>query len=203
MWHVSMLYWNTEMRPLKFLLPSTKTIIWKKDVGLAWCYPELINSYCLTLSPPNCLVIIIFSLKCSSKVLHTLQRSHLKVWAWQTYFSSFFNPNCWIFTFADCTESPLCAELKKALCCVCFHMPALPGSESTQAQHCECTNQLELLIHSTQLVSFPKDDISVLINNLGTESSLVFAQTIDSLIPASLLLTRSGPAYFFFLLFPK
>lgn len=77
-------------------------------------------------------------------------------------------------------------------------MPALPGSESTQAQLCECPNQLELLIHSTQLVSFPKDDISVLINNLGTESSLVFAQTIDSLIPASLLLTRRGPAYFFF-----
>lgn len=113
-----MLYWNTEIRPLKFLLPSRKTIIWKKDVGLDWCYPALKNSYCLTPFSPNCLVIITLSFKFSSKVLQTLQRSCLKVWDWQT-FSSFFSSNCQNFTFADCMVSPLCAELKKALCCKC------------------------------------------------------------------------------------
>jgi len=50
-------------------------------------------------------------------------------------------------------------------------MPAAPGPESSQAQHCKCTKQLELLIPSSQLVSFPKDDIAVLINNLGTQAS--------------------------------
>lgn len=114
--------------------------------------------------PPICLVIIILPLKISSKV----QRSRLKFWDWQIYFSSFSNPGCWTVPFAGCMVSPLCAEWKKALCSVCFHT-ALPGPQSTQAQHCECTNQLELLIHSTQLVSFPRDEISVLINNLGTE----------------------------------
>ena len=75
-------------------------------------------------------------------------------------------------------------------------MPALLGLESAQAQHCECTKQLELLIASSQLVSFPKDDIAVLINNLDAESSLVLAQTIVSLIFTSPLLPRSGLIFY-------
>lgn len=71
-------------------------------------------------------------------------------------------------------------------------MPALLRPQSSQAQDCECTKQLELLIPSSQLVSFPKDNIAVHINNLGAESSLVLAQTIVSLILTSLLLPRSG-----------
>lgn len=82
-------------------------------------------------------------------------------------------------------------------------MPAPLGPENTQAQHCECTKQLELLIPSSQLVSFAKDDIAVLINNVGAETSLVLAQTIVSIILTSLLQPRSRPTYNLFFFFPN
>lgn len=114
------------MRPLKFLLPFRKTLTWKKAIGLVWYDLAFENSYCLTPFSPNHLVIIILSFKISSKVLQTLQRSHLQVWDWQTYFSPFLKPNCWIFTFPACMESPLRVELKKNPC----YKPVFPHASS-------------------------------------------------------------------------
>lgn len=82
-------------------------------------------------------------------------------------------------------------------------MPALLGPKGTQAQNCQCPKQLELLIPSGQLVFFPKDDIAVLINNLGAESSLVLVQSTVSLILTSLLLPRSGLTFYSFFFFPQ
>lgn len=103
-------------------------------------------------------------------------------------------------------ESPLLVRVEKKIISIslCFHAPALLGPENTQAQHCECAKQLELLIPSSQLVSFAKDYIAVLINNLGAESSLVLAQTIVSIILTSLLQPRSRPtSYNLFFFFPQ